>query len=110
MSEMLLAFCIWCVVGLLMIGIGISAFFAKKPMGFWANAKMFDVTDLKKYNAAVGKLFCGYGIVFIFLGVPMLAGQNSAWVLLSVIGVMAESIALMVIYTIVIEPKYKKKT
>lgn len=110
MSEMVLAFCIWCVVGLLVIVIGISAFFAKKPMGFWANAKMFDVTDLKKYNAAVGKLFCGYGIVFIFLGVPMLTGQNSAWVLLSVIGVMAESIALMVIYTIVIEPKYKKKT
>lgn len=110
MSEMVVAFFVWCIVGLLMIGMGISAFFAKKPMGFWANAKMFEVTDLKKYNTAVGKLFCGYGILFILLGLPMLAGQNSAWVLLSVIGVMAESIALMVIYTIVIEPKYKKKT
>lgn len=110
MSEMVVAFFIWCIVGLLMIGMGISAFFAKKPMGFWANAKMFEVTDLKKYNTAVGILFCGYGIVFILLGLPMLAGQNSAWVLLSVLGVMVESIALMIIYTVGIEPKYKKRT
>ena len=78
-------------------------------MGFWANAKMFEVTDVKKYNAAMGKLFCAYGVIFIILGLPLMSGQNSALILISVFGVMAETIAIMAIYIIVIEKKYKKK-
>ena len=111
MSEKMIAFGIWCAIGFLFIGMGIYAFFAKKtrPMGFWANAEMFEVTDVKKYNTAMGKLFCCYGIVFIILGIPLLAGQNTPWILISMIGVMMESIAMMGIYTTVIEKKYKKK-
>ena len=111
MSETMLAFIIWSAIGLLVIIIGIYAFFSKKaqPMGFWANAKMFEVTDVRKYNAAMGKLFVGFGIVFILLGLPLLSGQNSALILLSAFGVMAEAIMLMAIYTLVIEKKYKKK-
>lgn len=111
MSEKMIAFGIWCAIGFLFIGMGIYAFFTKKPrpMGFWANAEMFEVTDVKKYNAAMGKLFCCYGIIFMLLGLPLLSGQNSPWVILSVIGVMMESIAMMGIYTTVIEKKYKKK-
>ena len=111
MTESIIAFVIWCMVGLLFIGFGIYAFFSKKaqPMGFWANAKMFEVTDVKKYNKAMGKLFCGFGIVFILFGLPLLSGQNSALILLSAFGVMAEAIIMMGIYTIVIEKKYKKK-
>ena len=44
---------------------------------------MFEVKDRKKYNAAVGKLFSVFGIVFILLGLPLLAGQNSPWIFLS---------------------------
>ena len=111
MSETMLAFIIWSAIGLLFIIIGFYAFFSKKaqPMGFWANAKMFEVTDVRKYNAAMGKLFVGFGIVFIFLGLPLLSGQNSALILLSAFGAMAEAIMLMAIYTLVIEKKYKKK-
>ena len=78
-------------------------------MGFWANAKMFEVTDVRKYNAAMGKLFIGFGMIFIILGLPLLSGQNSALIILSAFGVMAEVILMMAIYTIVIEKKYKKK-
>ena len=111
MSETILAFMIWAVIGLLFVLMGIYAIFSKKaqPMGFWANAKMFEVTDVKKYNAAMGKLFCAFGIVFIILGLPLLSGQNSAWIILSAFGVMGEAIVMMGIYTIVIEKKYKKK-
>ncbi len=111
MTETAIAFLIWCALGLLFIGMGIYAFFTKKPqpMGFWANAKMFEVTDVKKYNAAMGKLFCAYGVIFIILGLPLMSGQNSALILISVFGVMAETIAIMAIYIIVIEKKYKKK-
>ena len=111
MSETMLTFLIWAVIGLLFVLMGIYAIFSKKaqPMGFWANAKMFEVTDVKKYNAAMGKLFCAFGIVFIILGLPLLDGQNSAWIILSAFGVMGEAIVMMGIYTIVIEKKYKKK-
>ena len=109
MKGSILGFLIWSAVGCLMIGLGIYAFFVKMPMGFWANAEMFQVTDVKKYNRAVGKLFCAFGVVFVFLGLPMLLAENDAWILLSVLGVAAEAIAAMIIYTTVIERKYKKK-
>ena len=111
MTEMMLAFTIWSIIGLLFIILGIYAYFSKKaqPMGFWANAKMFEVTDVRKYNAAMGKLFIGFGMIFIILGLPLLLGQNSALIILSAFGVMAEVIIMMAIYTIVIEKKYKKK-
>lgn len=83
-------------------------FFAKKPLGFWANAKVFEVTDIKKYNRAVGKLFCTFGIVFAILGIPLISGQNSPWILLSVLGIMIETIVAMAVYSLVIEKKYKK--
>ena len=111
MTETMLAFTFWSIIGLLFIILGIYAFFSKKaqPMGFWANAKMFEVTDVRKYNAAMGKLFIGFGMIFIILGLPLLLGQNSALIILSAFGVMAEVIIMMAIYTIVIEKKYKKK-
>lgn len=109
MDEMWIGFTAWGVVGILMIGIGIWALFSKKPVNFWANASVSEVNNPKQYNYAVAKLFCLYGIIFIILGIPLLAGQNSAWILLSVIGVMLESIMAMIIYVLVIEEKYKKK-
>ena len=109
MTGRIIGFVIWSVVGCLFIGLGIYSFFAKKPMGFWANAQMFEVTDRKKYNAAVGKLFSVFGIVFILLGLPLLAGQNSPWIFLSVLGALLECITAMVVYTVVIEERYRKK-
>ena len=103
------AFIIWAIVGLLIIGIGINAFFSKKPVGFWANSKVVPVTDIKKYNSAVGRLFAGYGAVFILLGTPLLQEPFDALILLSVLGVMLETIIVMIIYTLVIENKYRKK-
>ena len=109
MDEKWIGFIAWFAVGVLMIGMGICALFSKKPVNFWANANIGEVNHCKRYNCAVAKLFCLYGIVFIVLGIPLLAGQNSAWIFLSVVGVMIESIMAMVVYTLVIEKKYKKR-
>lgn len=109
MPETFVGFVIWSIVGCVFIFLGIYSFFSRKPTGFWANVELFEVTDIKRYNGAVGKLFCGFGIIFIILGFPMLAGQNSPWIIISVVGVVFEVIAMMVIYTMVIEEKYKKK-
>ena len=98
-----------CHCRLFFIGIGIFSFRAKKAVGFWANAEMFEVNDMKGYNHAMGKLWCVFGIVFILLSTPLLDGQNSPLVLISIVGIMVETIVIMVIYTQVIEKKYRKK-
>ena len=107
----MLGFILFSLCGIAFIILGIYAFLSKKEVafGFWANAKMFPVSNVKAYNKAVGKLWCAYGAIFILLGLPLLNGQNSALILLSVIGIMAETIAVMVTYVTVIEKKYRKK-
>lgn len=90
------------------MGIGVSAFFSKKAVGFWANIEVGKVTDVKKYNKAVGILFIIFGLIFILLGTPMLS-EHSALILFSVIGVMVETIAAMIVYTQVISKKYSAK-
>lgn len=109
MSEGIVAFIICCMVGVLFIALGIFSACSKKPAGFWANASVGEITDVKGYNRAVGKLFAVYGILFILCCIPVLAGQNSAWIILTILGVMLETIGVMIVYTIVIEKKYRKK-
>lgn len=108
MNEKLPAFLIWAAMGLLFVILGVHAFFAKKPQHFWANVKMAEVTDVKKYNRAVGKLFIAFGAVFALIGLPLLM-ENEAWVILSVLGTVLSMIVMMVIYSTVIETKYKKE-
>jgi len=104
----IIGFIIWAVVGFFIIGIGISAFFRKKAVGFWANIEVEPINDIKNYNYAMGKLFIAYGVIFVLLGLPMLSGQNSLLIILSVPGIMVETIAAMVIYTLIIDKKYKR--
>ena len=110
MEGRFIAFGIWGLVGLLFIVMGLSAFNSKKakPFGFWANVKQFPVKDIRAYNRATGKLFIIYGLIFIVLGLPLLKGQNTPYILLSVLGVMIETVAVMVIYSLCVETKYKE--
>lgn len=108
MDNQWIAFGIWCAMGVVFMFLSMCARFSKKPMRFWANADLFEVSDVKKYNDAVAKLFCVFGIIWIFLGIPLVNEQNSAWILLSIVGAMIESIGAMVVYSLVIERKYKK--
>lgn len=85
MSGRIIAFIIWTVFGCFLVGIGISDFFSKKAVGFWANIKTFPVNDIRKYNHATGTLLIGYGLIFVVLGLPLLGGQNSPYILLSIL-------------------------
>ena len=109
MDGRIIGFIVWALCGCLMIGLGIGAFFSKKAVGFWANIKTFPVNDIRGYNRATGKLFTAYGVIFIVLGVPLLGGQNTPYILLSVLGVMIETIAIMAIYNVSITKKYREK-
>ncbi|WP_027430639.1 hypothetical protein [Lachnospira multipara] len=108
MSGEVLGFTIWIIVGFGIMLLGIIDIFSKKPAGFWANSKPFEVKDVKGYNRATGLLFIAYGLVFNLLGLPILMGHNNPYIILSMVGVMFETIAIMVIYSLVITKKYKK--
>lgn len=107
----MLAFIIWSIVGIVFIGMGIYDMCSKKekPFGFWANAETLPVEDVRGYNKALGKLWCAFGVGFILIGLPLLLGQNSPWVIISILGAMAETIITMAVYVTVIEKKYRKK-
>lgn len=105
----MIGFIIWALCGLLFIGFGISAFSAKEAVGFWANAKVPSIENVAAYNKAVGRLWCVMGAIFVLLGLPLLSGQNSPLILISIIGVLIEIIAAMVIYTMGIEGKYRQR-
>ena len=106
----MLTFIIWCVFGLICIGMGIYDYNAQttRPFGFWANVKTPEVKDVRSYNKALGKLFICFGVVFILLGLPLLAGQNSPWIIFGIVGVMVLAIVFMAVYTVGIEGKYRK--
>lgn len=106
-----MAFVIWLLISVAFIILGIYACVSKKEVafGFWANAETFPVNDIKAYNHAVGKLWCVFGVVFAIMGIPLLKGQNSPLIIFSILGIMVEAIVAMVIYTTVIEKKYRKK-
>ncbi len=104
----IIGFIVWCIFGSFFLVLAVCTWFAKKPMRFWANADVFEVSEIPKYNRAVSKLFGLFGILLIALGTPLLAGQNSAWSLIPVFGTMLASIAAMAVYSLVIEKKYRK--
>ena len=56
----------------------------------------------------LGVFIIGLGIKDMF-SIPLLEGQNTPYVLLSVIGVMVETIVIMAAYSLVIVKKYEEK-
>ncbi len=113
MEEGLIAFIICAIMGVLFIVMGIYDFNSKKakPFGFWANAEVAPIEDVKGYNRALGILWCVYGVLFTLNALPLLVldGQNSGLITIPILGTMFISIAAMVVYVVGIEPKYRKK-
>ena len=102
------AFIIWCGCFALLFLLGLYCFFSKKQVSFWANAKPFSVTDVRGSNQACGFLWIGYSLVGILTGLPLLTPESTALVLLSTLGVVADTLMLILIYVLVIEKKYRK--
>ena len=107
MDKYTISFIIWCIGGAFFIGVAVYIWFSKKAIGFWGNKNMFEVADIRTYNHAMSKIYFVYGIIFILLGLPLLAGHLE-WMFLSIAGVVMESIVLMVVCSFVIKKKYKK--
>ena len=100
----MLAFIIWALLGVVYIGLSVFVFFSS--IAPWAN---FQVKDIAGYNKALGKLGIICGTILILLGLPLLCEQNSPFIALSILGTMADAIAFMAVYFLVIERKYRKR-
>lgn len=110
MTPGIYAFSAFALIGLFFLIIGIRCFFSDKPSGFWANAEQFEVTDVRAYNNAMGKLWIVAAVLYTALGLPLLNPKNILPVILiTIVGCMVVSIGIMIFFTTVIEPKYKKK-
>ena len=105
----MIAFCIWAVCAILFAAIGIHALRSKKAVHFFASWQPEvppEVRDVRRYNRAVARLWFIAAGIFLLLGLPLLAGQNSAIILLSALGTMALCIGMCIAFHF-IEQKYK---
>ena len=106
---MLLAFIIWSMCALLFLIIGISSKISKKPAGFFSNCKAPEVTDVKKYNNAVAKIWFVAVVIFELLGVPFLVLEQNSPIFILIMLPIPFLIILMVVVYLKIEAKYRKK-
>lgn len=106
---MLLAFIIWSMCALLFLIIGISSKISKKPAGFFSNCKAPEVTDVKKYNNAVAKIWFVAAVIFELLGVPFLVLEQNSPIFILIMLPIPFLIILMVVVYLKIEAKYRKK-
>lgn len=103
----MIGFAVWSLVSALLLRIGVSAWMAKKPVGFFAGAKPPEVKDTNKYNHSVAALWFVYAILMEICGIPLLfLEQNSAGFVLVVIGVVVITIAICIVY-LQIEKKFR---
>lgn len=107
-TEGIMAFIIWAIVALIFVFVGIYAWNAKEPVGFFTFQKPPEVSDVKGYNHAVAKLWFAFATVMVLLGLPLLTGQNSPYVIISVFGMMFGVIGMIVAY-LKVEKKYKRR-
>ena len=108
MTEGIIAFIIWIMVSLVFVVIGIYDLRAKEVVGFWSNGKkpIVQEENLKAYNRAVGSLWIAFAVVFMLLGLPLLAGDNSPLIVVTLLGSLVSIVVLMAVYVLVIEKKY----
>ncbi len=110
MTHGIYAFSAFALIGVFFLVMGIRCRHSDKPSGFWANAEQFEVTDVRAYNKSMSKLWFVAAVLYTAIGLPLLTPANILLVILvSIIGCMIVTIGIMIFFTTVIEPKYRKK-
>ena len=104
---MMIGFVIWSLVSAVLFGNGVSAWTSKKPVVFFTGVKPPEVKDTKKYNHSIAVLWFVYAILIEICGIPLLLfEQNSVGFIPAILGVVAITIALLIVY-LQIEKKYR---
>lgn len=111
MTGNIIGYIIWLMVSCVFFIIGIVSRKSKLPVGFFANVRATEeseIADIRGYNHAVARIWFVFAVVLAPLGLPLLAGQNSPLVMITVVGSLWLCIAIYVMYMRV-EKKYRKK-
>ena len=69
-------FLVYSLLAFLFAIVGWISYNAKRPAGFWTFVKAPRVTDLEKYNHAVGRLWYFFAAIFLIFSLASLVGQN----------------------------------
>lgn len=117
MTENGMAYMIWLFVSLIFVVLGVYDMVNAnkgKVFGFYSNVqppKAEDLTDVTAYNRALGKLLAGSGVALALLGLPLLhmGEDNGLLVLFVILGTFTWVIAMILIYILKIEAKYRKR-
>lgn len=106
---MWIGFSIWSAVTVIFLVLAARSFRSEEAAGFFAGVTPPKVTDIRRYNRAVGRIWLVYGVMYELLGVPILfMEQNSPWFLVIILGAVFWTIALVVTYVIT-ENKYRTR-
>ena len=110
-TEGIIAFIIWVLVSLIFVVIGVYDLRADEVVGFWnvGNKPKVAPEHVKAYNRAVGILWILFAIVYMLLGLPLLADDDSPLLVITLLGSILSIVVLMAVYVLVIEKKYCKK-
>ena len=100
---MILGFVIWSLMGLMIAGLGIHSLRSENAVGFFAGVEPPKVKDVKKYNKSVGVMWLVYATLLEICGIPLLyLEQNSAGFVLPILGTVLFTIALIIVYTLIL--------
>ena len=113
MVEFIFGLVICLFVAAFMLGIGISQYRSKKPVGFYSGEKPpleSELTDVGAWNKKHGKMWITYGVIIIvsyLLGVPFLIADSVWSVLPMCVGIMIP-IPVMIRYHHKLIREYKR--
>lgn len=114
MVEFIFGFVIYLFVAVIMLGIGISQYRSKKPVGFYSGEKPpleRELTDVNAWNKKHGKMWIWYSVAIMvgyILGIPLMV-MDTAWCVLPMCGGIIVPIPLMIRYHHKLIREYKTR-
>ena len=111
--EFIFCFVIYLLVAAIMLGIGISQYRSKIPVGFYSGEKPpleSELSDVTMWNKKHGKMWIWYGIIIIIsylIGIPFLM-IDTVWCILPLCGGIIVPIPMMIWYHHKLIQQYKK--
>lgn len=113
MVEIIFGLTIYMLVAGVMIGLGISQYKSKKPVGFYSGEKPpleKELTDVLMWNKKHGKMWIWYGIIIILCyaaGIPFVK-VDSVWCVIPMCGGIIVPLPMMIWYHHKLIREYKK--
>ena len=113
LAEIMIGLGIMLLVAAVMLGIGISQYRSKKPVGFYSGEKPpleSELSDVLMWNKKHGKMWMWYGIIIIIsylLGIPFLV-IDSVWCIIPMCGGIILPLPMMIWYHNKLIREYKK--